>query len=71
KALMKMVDQVVEKTVHPETRVLGITYVNCRERAIMVRDAILARINVKEVILQEAGGLSSTYANDGGIIVVI
>ena len=71
KALMKMVDQVVEKTVHPETRVLGITYVNCRERAIMVRDAILARIKVREVILQEAGGLSSTYANDGGIIVVI
>jgi hypothetical protein len=37
----------------------------------MVRDAILARIKVREVILQEAGGLSSTYANDGGIIVVI
>ena len=37
----------------------------------MVRDAILKRMHVKEVILQETGGLSTVYANDGGIIVVI
>jgi chromosome segregation ATPase len=71
KALVKMVQYVCEKTKSPESKILAISFVNCRERALMVRDAILERINVKEVLLMETGGLSTVYANDGGIIVVI
>ena len=37
----------------------------------MVRDAILERMQVREVVMIETGGLSTVYANDGGIIVVI
>ena len=71
KALVKMVQYVCEKTRNPEMKILAISFVNCRERALMVRDAILERINVREVLLMETGGLSTVYANDGGIIVVI
>ena len=71
KALVKMVQYVCEKTRNPEKKILAISFVNCRERAMMVRDAILERINVREVLLMETGGLSTVYANDGGIIVVI
>ncbi len=71
KALIKMVDHIVEGTANPEEKLLGISHCNCYERAVMVRDAILKRMHVKEVILQETGGLSTVYANDGGIIVVI
>ena len=71
KALVKMVQYVCEKTKNPENKILAISFVNCRERALMVRDAILERINVKGVLLMETGGLSTVYANDGGIIVVI
>ncbi len=71
KALVKMVKYVVEMTKNPESKILAISFVNCRERAIMVRDAILESISVKEVLLMETGGLSTVYANDGGIIVVI
>lgn len=71
KALIKMVDHIVEGTANPEGKLLGISHCNCYERAVMVRDAILKRMHVKEVILQETGGLSTVYANDGGIIVVI
>lgn len=71
KALVKMVDHIVEGTANPEKKLLGISHCNCYERAVMVRDAILKRMHVKEVILQETGGLSTVYANDGGIIVVI
>ena len=71
KALIKMVDHIVEETANPEKKLLGISHCNCYERAVMVRDAILKRMHVKEVILQETGGLSTVYANDGGIIVVI
>ena len=71
KALIKMVDHLVEGTANPEEKLLGISHCNCYERAVMVRDAILKRMHVKDVILQETGGLSTVYANDGGIIVVI
>ncbi|MDO4805313.1 MAG: DegV family protein [Lachnospiraceae bacterium] len=71
KALIKMVDHVIAGTANPEEKILGISFVNCRSRAVMVRDAILKRIKVRKVIMQEMGGLSTVYANDGGIIVVI
>jgi len=71
KAMVKLVEHVVKDAVDPENRVLAITYVNCYERACMVRDALLERIKVKRCIVQKTGGLSTVYANDGGIIVVI
>ena len=71
KALIKMVDMVVANTVNPEQKVLGISFTNCHDRAIMVRDAILSKIHIREVVMVETAGLSTTYANDGGIIVVI
>ena len=71
KALVKMVQHVAEKTRNPENKILVISFVNCRERAVMVRDALLERMHVGEVLLMETGGLSTVYANDGGIIVVI
>lgn len=71
KALIKMVDYVVERTGDSKKRILAISHCNCRERAIMVRDAIMDRMSVKDVILLDMAGVSSMYSNDGGIIVVI
>ena len=71
RALLKMAAHAVRRVRDPENRILGITHVRCPERAELVRDAILKEIHVKDVILQKAGGLSSTYANDGGIILVL
>jgi DegV family protein with EDD domain len=71
KALVKMVDYIVEQVEHPQDKVLAITHCNAPERGAMVRDAILARIPVKDVILLDTAGVSTLYASDGGIIVVI
>lgn len=71
KALVKMVDYIVENAENPEEKVLGISHCNCPERGAMVRDAILERIKVKDVILLDTAGISSMYANDGGVIVVL
>ena len=71
RALAKMVDYVVENVEDPETKVLGITHCNCPARGEMVKNAILERIKVKDVILLDTAGVSSLYASDGGIIVVI
>ena len=71
KALVKMVDYIVQKAEDSENRILAISHCNCRERAEMVRDAILERISVKGTILLDTAGVSSMYANDGGVIVVL
>lgn len=71
KALMKLVDYVVEQTESSQEKVLAISHCNCRERAEMVKDAIVQRIPVKDVVLLDTAGVSTMYANDGGIIVAI
>jgi DegV family protein with EDD domain len=71
RALVKMVDYVVEKATDSGNKILGITHCNCPERARMVRDAILQKMKVKDVLIMDTAGVSSMYANDGGIIVVL
>ena len=71
KALIKMVNYIVETVEHPEEQILAISHCNCKERAVMVRDAIREKIRVKDVFVLDTAGISSMYANDGGIIVVM
>ena len=71
KAIVKMVSYIVDRTPDPGNRILGIGYCNCIERAEIVRDEILKRMHVRDVVMLPTGGLSTIYANDGGIIVAI
>lgn len=71
KAIQKMVRHVIEATPDPASKILGIAYCNCPDRAEIVRDAICANMKVKDVVMVETGGVSTVYSNDGGIIVVI
>lgn len=71
KALKKMVDHIIEKTKNPESKVLAIAYCNCLDRALYVKDLLLRRVHFKEIILACTGGVSTLYANDGGIIIAV
>lgn len=71
KALVKMVEYVTNQVEKPEEKILAISHCNCFERGQMVRDAILQKIKVKDVIFLDTAGISSMYANDGGIIITI
>ena len=71
KALVKMVEYVTNQVEKPEEKILAISQCNCFERGQMVRDAILQKIQVKDVIFLDTAGISSMYANDGGIIITI
>ena len=70
KALMKMVDAVVNDAQHVETKTLAVSHCNCPERAEMVKEALLERLAVQDVFVLDTRGVSSMYANDGGIIIV-
>lgn len=71
KALHKLAETVVKNTAEPEKRVLMIAHCNNRERAESVRRMITDRIRVKDVLILDTAGVSSMYANDGGVIVTI
>lgn len=71
RALVKMVDAIAEKVEKAETKILAISHVNCPERAQMVKDAIKSRVNLKDIIVLDTCGISTMYAGDGGIIVVV
>lgn len=66
-----MVDYVAEKAVGSEDKVLAISHCNCNARAEIVKEAILERISVKDVVILDTAGVSTMYANDGGVIVVL
>ena len=71
KALVKLVDEVIKKLENSKEKVLAISHCNCRERAEYVRDMLKERAQFKDVVILDTAGISSMYAADGGVIVVV
>lgn len=71
KALAKMVDFVAEEAGDTRDKILAISHCNCEERALEVKRMLLEKMRVKRCFVVDTAGISSMYANDGGIIVVV
>ena len=71
KALAKMADIIVSEGKDLEGKVLYISHCNCPDRAKLVKDLLLARSKFKDVKVLDTAGVSTMYANDGGVIVAI
>ena len=69
--LDNMTDHIVQNAESPEEKVLGIAHCNCPERAEKVREILLGKLKVKSSFIVNTAGISTMYANDGGIIVVL
>lgn len=69
KALAKLADMLVKEIGSGEGRNLIITHCNAPERARQVKELITRKTNFAKVIIMDTKGLSSLYANDGGVIV--
>ncbi len=69
KALIKMAETIVKDAVDPSNRTLAISHCNNYERAVFTKEEILKRVSFKDVFIVDTAGISSLYANDGGIIV--
>lgn len=71
KALNKMSDLIVSEVKDSVNKRLMITHCNAPKRAEAVRDMILSKVQFKETIILDTAGISSMYANDGGVIVAV
>lgn len=72
KALQRLAAIVAERTeiCKPKSVLLTLCYCNHPERAALLKKNLLENCPaLKDVIIVPTGGLSSTYANDGGIII--
>lgn len=71
KAMAKLAEILAKEVPESQTRTLMITHCNCKERAESMKNLLLAKMNFKDIIIMDTAGISSMYANDGGIIVTV
>lgn len=71
KALERMVEEIQRRTKDCEERILAISHCNCPKRADRVREQIEKLMHFKRIIVLETAGVSSLYANDGGVIIAV
>lgn len=69
RAFMRFIEIIGEQGERLEEKVIGIAHCNCLERAEEFKAELLKRYKFKDIIIVETAGLSSVYANQGGIIV--
>lgn len=68
RALIAMVRIIEKDVIKPQERILAISHCNNYERAMFVKDEILKRVPFKDSLIVDTAGVSTMYANEGGII---
>ena len=71
KALEKMIENMISRTKDCENRILAIAHCNCPERAKSVKEKIEKLVTFQKIIIVDTAGVSSMYANDGGVIMAV
>lgn len=71
KALSKMAESVLAEMSDPQNKILAISHCNCPKRAEEFKTLLVKNASFKDVIVLDTAGISSMYASDGGVIVVV
>lgn len=71
KALDTMIAVMLQKVQNRENKILGIAHCNCPQRANSIVEKIEKLAKFKEIFVVNTAGISTLYANDGGIIMVV
>lgn len=68
KAIRKLVDTIGARGENLEEKVLGIAHCNALEKAEYIKKEAAKKYNFREIIIVETAGISTVYANEGGIV---
>lgn len=71
KAFSKMTEIALKEVVEPENKTLMISHCNNLQGAETVKSLMEAGAKFKNIIIIDTAGISSLYANDGGVIMTI
>jgi DegV family protein with EDD domain len=69
KSLTKLAEILAEKIRHPETQTIAINHADCYEEAVRLKEEILARVKVKEVIIHYIGPVVGRFSGPGAMAV--
>lgn len=69
RAFKKFLDVIGREGKNIEEKILGISHCNCVERALAFKEAVIQKYNFKDIIIFETTGLTTTYADEGGIVI--
>jgi len=69
KAYNKLIEMIGEDSIDFKDKVLAIAHINAKEKAEKLKEEIKNKYDFKDIIIFEGGGLSTVYADDGGIVV--
>ncbi|RKD27540.1 DegV family protein [Caminicella sporogenes] len=69
KAFKRLVEIIGEQGHKLEEKILGIAHCNSLAKAEKLKEQIKEKYNFKDIIIVEAAGISTVYANEGGIII--
>ena len=67
-ALVKLVDKAAKDPDHAG-RLAIVSHCNCLDRAFQVKEMLESKCQFSEVLITGAGGITTVYADDGGIVV--
>ncbi|SDB47681.1 EDD domain protein, DegV family [Pseudobutyrivibrio sp. YE44] len=67
----KMTKCVMDVTTNCEERIVAISHCNCPERALSLKKKMESLANFKDIFIVDMRGVSTMYANDGGVILVV
>ena len=70
-AIEKMTKCVMDVTSNCEEKVVAISHCNCPERAQALKKKMESLANFKDIFIVDMRGVSTMYANDGGVILVV
>lgn len=69
---LKLMCTIAAKDVRPgSVRRAAVAHCNCEERGVLVAEEIKRLLLIPEVIVVPAAGVTSMYANDGGVVLVV
>lgn len=69
RAIRKLIDKIGERGEKLEEKVLGIAHCNALEKAEYIKNKAAERYNFREIVIVETAGISTVYANEGGVVI--
>ncbi|WP_405375905.1 DegV family protein [Pseudobutyrivibrio sp.] len=70
-AIDKMTKCVMDVTTNCEEKILAISHCNCPERALSLKKKMESMAKFKDILVVNMRGVSTMYASDGGVILVV
>ena len=69
KAIKTLIEMIGRSNIDFNETILSITHVNAKEKAHAIKEEIQRLYSFKDVLIFKSGGLSTVYADDGGLVI--